>query len=198
MNLPNKITLSRILLIPVFVLFFYLDALDYNELIAAIIFAVAATTDFLDGYIARSRHLVTNMGKFLDPIADKVLVSTALILLLTRPAIFASYVEWGWALAGICIALIIGRELIIGGFRLVAVEKQAVIAADMLGKCKTVVQDITIVALLVGTAFLSVETLKAFSIIGLICLSITALLTVVSGANYIIKNRHVLKDEEAE
>ena len=83
MNLPNKISVARICMIPVFVLFFFLDAIPYNHVIAAVIFALAALTDLLDGHIARSRNLVTNLGKFLDPIADKVLVATAFILMLT-------------------------------------------------------------------------------------------------------------------
>ena len=83
MNLPNKITLTRILMIPVFVAIFFLDKIPFSFGIAAIVFALAACTDFIDGYIARSRGLVTNLGKFLDPIADKVLVSTAMLLILT-------------------------------------------------------------------------------------------------------------------
>ena len=195
MNLPNKITLTRIFLIPVFVLFFYLN-FPYHELVAAAIFAVAAFTDFLDGYIARSRNLVTNMGKFLDPIADKVLVATAFILLLTSPGIFTVAIEWGWTVAAICIALIMARELIIGGFRLVAVEKRMVIAADKLGKLKTITQDITIVFLIVLIPFYELSAYKAFCIVGLVLLLLSTVLTVVSGANYIIKNRQVLKDEE--
>ena len=97
MNLPNKITLTRIFMIPVFVLFFYLDVMNgWNYLVAAIIFVLAAATDALDGHIARSCNLVTNLGKFLDPIADKVLVSTAFILLLTRmEAFYAPFSLWG-------------------------------------------------------------------------------------------------------
>ena len=88
MNLPNKITLARIFMIPLFVVIFYLPVIPYNYLIAAVVFVLAALTDALDGHIARSRGLVTNLGKFLDPIADKVLVSTAFILLLTEPSVF--------------------------------------------------------------------------------------------------------------
>src|SRR5699024_10333759 len=122
MNLPNKITLTRIFMIPVFVLFFYLDVMDgWNYLIAAIIFVLAAATDALDGHIARSRNLVTNLGKFLDPIADKVLVATPFILLLTRMEAFyvpfyifnggsvAAVLDASYAMtvvAGICVALI--------------------------------------------------------------------------------------------
>lgn len=87
MNLPNKLTILRIAMIPVFMAFFFLTMIPYNYFIAAIVFVLAAATDFLDGYIARKYHLVTNLGKFLDPIADKVLVSTALILMLTVDAI---------------------------------------------------------------------------------------------------------------
>lgn len=203
MNLPNKITLTRIFLIPVFALFFYLDVLPFHELYAAGIFVIAALTDALDGYIARSRNLVTNMGKFLDPIADKVLVSTALILLLTRPAVFEYRTLAGWGLiaAGICVALILARELIIGGFRLVAVEKGAVIAADKLGKVKTTVQDIAIVVLLCVTPFLRTggdvfgyEELGA--IVGMALLMLAALLTVCSGVHYIVKNGKVLTEED--
>lgn len=204
MNLPNKITLTRIFMIPVFVLFFYLDVLPYNELYAAAVFVLAALTDALDGHIARSRGLVTNMGKFLDPIADKVLVSTAFIVLLTRPLIFGynTLAGWGPIVAGICVALIMARELIVSGFRLIAVERGLVLAADKLGKIKTTVQDVTIVVLLCVIPFLRTggdvfgyEELGA--IIGMAMLMLSALLTVVSGANYLIKNRRILKEEEA-
>ena len=132
MNLPNKITLTRIFMIPVFVLFFYLDVMNgWNYLVAAVIFVLAAATDALDGHIARSRGLVTNLGKFLDPIADKVLVSTAFIVLLTRSEVFSvpfalfSGAAMEGALyampvaAGICVALILARELIVSGLSLI-------------------------------------------------------------------------------
>ncbi len=203
MNLPNKLTLTRIIMIPLFVTVFYLgDLWKYCYFIAAGVFALAAFTDFLDGYIARKYRLVTNMGKFLDPIADKVLVSTAFILLLTRPNIFGynTLSGWGPIAAGISVALIMARELIVSGFRLVAVEKGAVIAADKLGKVKTTVQDVTIVVLLCVMPFLRTggdvfgyEELGA--IIGMALLLLASLLTVLSGANYIIKNRGVLREE---
>ena len=195
MNLPNKITLTRIMFIPVFVLFFYLDVMPYNLLIAGIIFALAASTDFLDGHIARSRNLVTNMGKFLDPIADKVLNATALILLLTNSLIFVVYGTWGNIVAGVCVALIIARELIISGFRLVAVERRAVIAADKLGKIKTVAQDFAIGYLIIATEFLYISP-RVLCILALVFMVIITFLTAVSGANYIIKNRQVLREEE--
>lgn len=110
MNLPNKLTLSRVIMIPIFVLFFYLTMIPGNYLIALILFVVASLTDLLDGMIARKYHLVTNLGKFLDPIADKVLVSTALIVMLTVPDLFTSYLgSGGLVAAGICVAIKIGR-----------------------------------------------------------------------------------------
>ena len=197
MNLPNKITLTRIFMIPVFVLFFYLDVLNgWNFLIAAIIFLLAASTDALDGHIARSRGLVTNLGKFLDPIADKVLVSTAFILLLTHGIIFEVrfFEGWGLIVAGICVAVILARELIVSGFRMIAAERNLVIAADKLGKIKTTFQDASIVLILAGTAFHYVPAGMVILIVGIFFFYICTLLTVVSGVNYIVKNKHVLRD----
>ena len=144
MNLPNKLTILRLVLIPVFVAVYYVQAIPYNFIISAVIFVIAALTDFLDGYIARKYNLVTNLGKFLDPIADKILVSTALILLLVPNTTMA--LPW-WT--GILVAVILARELLISGFRLVAVDKGIVIAADKIGKVKTFIQDVAIVVLIV-------------------------------------------------
>ena len=143
MNLPNKITLVRIFMIPVFVAVFFLDGvLPYNYIIAAAIFALAACTDFIDGYIARSRGLVTNLGKFLDPIADKVLVATAMILLLTmKDTLFALLGQEQtivYIVTTIFICVILARELIISAFRQIAAVSGVVMAADKLGKIKTV------------------------------------------------------------
>lgn len=201
MNLPNKITLTRIFMIPVFVLFFYLDVLNgWNFLIAAIIFLLAASTDALDGHIARSRGLVTNLGKFLDPIADKVLVSTAFILLLTRGIIFEVrfFEGWGLIVAGICVAVILARELIVSGFRMIAAERNLVIAADKLGKIKTTFQDASIVLILAGAAFCDTSAGMVILIVGIFFFYICTLLTVVSGVNYIVKNKHVLRDSGAD
>ncbi len=203
MNLPNKITLTRICMIPVFVILFYVE-FPYHELAAAIVFALAACTDFLDGYIARKYNLVTNMGKFLDPIADKVLVSTALILLLTRPAVFRfTEAAYGWEiiLAGVCVALIMARELIVSGFRLLAVERGLVLAADKLGKIKTTVQDVS-VALLVAVMPFVGGSAGFFAggaytaAVGFSLLLLATVLTAVSGVNYVVKNRQVLSDKE--
>ncbi len=198
MNLPNKITLTRIFMIPVFVLFFYLDVMNgWNYLVAAIVFVLAASTDALDGHIARSRGLVTNLGKFLDPIADKVLVSTALILLLTRGWAFEVdfFAGWGLIVAGICVAVILARELIVSGFRMIAAGRGIVLAADKLGKIKTVFQDLSIALILAGMAFIGSRGGEIVVIIGIFCFFICTALTVVSGVNYIVRNKQVLSEE---
>lgn len=197
MNLPNKITIARICFIPIFVLIFYLDVLPHNIFISTILFAVISFTDFLDGYIARKYNMITNLGKFLDPIADKVLVSTAYILILTKPDILK--VLWANNLvvifSGIAIALIMARELIVSGFRMVAASANKVLAADKIGKIKTVFQIISVLFLLLSGDFFGVTlACQIFSGIGLVSLAIATLLTVVSGVNYILKNREVFQD----
>ena len=201
MNLPNKITLTRICMIPVFILFFYLDVLDgWNFLAAAIVFVLAASTDALDGHIARSRNLVTNLGKFLDPIADKVLVSTALILLLTRGVVFEVdfFAGWGLIVAGVCVAVILARELIVSGFRMIAAGRSVVLAADKLGKLKTVFQDAAIALILAGMAFLDARGGQIVAIVGIFCFYVCTLLTLVSGVNYIVRNKAVLSEPSAK
>lgn len=198
MNLPNKITLTRIFMIPAFVLFFYLDVMNgWNYLVAAIVFVLAASTDALDGHIARSRGLVTNLGKFLDPIADKVLVSTALILLLTRGWAFEVdfFAGWGLIVAGICVAVILARELIVSGFRMIAAGRGIVLAADKLGKIKTVFQDLSIALILAGMSFVDSRGGEIVVIIGIFCFFICTALTVISGVNYIVRNKQVLSEE---
>jgi CDP-diacylglycerol--glycerol-3-phosphate 3-phosphatidyltransferase len=176
-------------MIPVFVAVFYLTIIPYNYLISAVIFVLAALTDFLDGHIARKYNLVTNLGKFLDPIADKVLVSTALIIMLLpfgNTVILPFY-------AGIAVAIIIARELIVSGFRIIAASKGMVLAADKLGKIKTFIQDVAVVVLLVGASVMP-NLYSIVNIVGLILLGIATTLTIISGAECIIKNRAVLKD----
>ena len=194
MNLPNRITLTRICLIPVFAAVFYIEAIPYNFLISAVLFLLAASTDFLDGYIARKRGLVTNLGTFLDPIADKVLISTAMILLLTRPLCFQAVGGWGIIAAGGMVALILARELIVSGFRMIAAGQNVVLAADNLGKLKTVAQDFAMSVLIMVMPFLDTKTGEVFNYIGLAAFALSAVLTVWSGINYIVKNREVLKD----
>ncbi len=189
MNLPNKLTVLRIIMIPIFAALFFITAIPYNYAVSAVVFALAAFTDFLDGYIARKYGLVTNLGKFLDPIADKVLVSTAFIIMLT-PFGGASILPWYGSIA---VAVIIARELMISGFRIVAASKGLVLAADKTGKIKTFFQDVSIVVLLVGASFMP-GLYTALNVVGLALFGVSALLTVISGAEYIIKNVSVLKD----
>lgn len=200
MNLPNKITLTRIFMIPVFVAVFFITAIPCNYLLAAIIFAVAAFTDALDGHIARSRGLVTNLGKFLDPIADKVLVGTALILLLclrdTLFPVFGDAAEAVYIATAICVCVIIARELIISAFRQIAATTGLVMAADKLGKYKTVLQDVSIVALLAGASFVWSQVGVIISYVGLGLFAIATVLTVVSGVSYVVKNKEVLKNSD--
>ena len=188
MNLPNKLTLIRIILIPVFVAVLYLEVIPFNYIVAAAIFAIAAFTDFLDGHIARKYNLVTDLGKFLDPIADKVLVSTAFIVMLA-PIGLVSYLPF---YAGICVAVILARELIVSGFRMVAASKGVVLAADKSGKIKTFVQDIAIVVLLVSMNF---NPLDILYIGGLVVLGIATILTIISGTECIVKNSFVIKSK---
>jgi CDP-diacylglycerol--glycerol-3-phosphate 3-phosphatidyltransferase len=185
MNLPNKLSILRLILIPVFTAVFFINALPYNYLISAVIFALAAFTDFLDGYIARKYNLVTNLGKFLDPIADKVLVSTALIVMLVNSNILPWY-------GAIAVAIILARELIVSGFRMVAASKGVVLAADKSGKIKTVFQDFAILVLLASASFTGLYSIA--NIIGLVLLSMATILTIVSGIEYVVKNPTVLKD----
>ena len=192
MNLPNKLTILRLIMIPLFVAVFYLTVIPYNYVISAVIFLLAAFTDFLDGYIARKYHLVTNLGKFLDPIADKVLVSTALIVMLlpypTENAIIPFY-------GAIAVAIILARELIVSGFRIVAASNGKVLAADKSGKVKTFTQDVAVVILLMG-ADLMPCLYSVVNIVGLAFLGLATLLTIYSGIECIVKNVDVLKDSK--
>lgn len=197
MNLPNKLTIARMIMIPVFILFFYLNFAGHYFVVLAV-FAIASFTDLLDGKIARRYNLVTNLGKFLDPIADKVLVSSALIVILTVPSYFTAFLG-GWAMivGGCCVVVIFARELIVSGFRMVAADAGIVIAADKIGKFKTVAQDISIIMLLLFGGFYEIfgdaVGVQVVNYIGLIMLAAAAILTVISGINYIVKNIAVLK-----
>ena len=196
MNLPNKITLTRIFMIPVFILVFFLnEVVPYNYAISAAIFALAAFTDFIDGHIARSRGLVTNLGKFLDPIADKVLVSTAMTLVLTLPGLFwlNSLENTLYIVYAVCVCVIMARELIISAFRQIAATRGLVLAAEKLGKYKTACQDVSIVVFLVAAD--CAGTFGNF-VFGVACglFAVATVLTVWSGISYVVKNKQVLKD----
>lgn len=197
MNLPNKLTIARVVMIPLFIALFYVQ-FKGHYFAALAVFALASFTDFLDGYFARKYHLVTNLGKFLDPVADKILVAAAMIVFLTVPQFFTLGLG-GWALivAGCCVALILGRELIVSGFRMVAADAGIVIAADKIGKYKTVTQDISLIILLISQGlceflcgYLSVTIINY---VGVGLFALATLLTVISGVNYVVKNIQVLK-----
>lgn len=199
MNLPNKLTISRVVMIPVFILFFYLNFTGHY-FVALAVFAIASLTDLLDGKIARKYGLVTNLGKFLDPIADKVLVLSALVVFLTKPEIFvtaAGMGEWTWIVAGCGVAVILAREIIVSGFRMVAASVGIVIAADIFGKYKTTFQDVAVVLLLISAGTFELGTFdfgdEVINYVGLAAFAIAVILTVVSGINYIVKNIEVLK-----
>ena len=200
-NLPNKITLVRIFMIPIFVAVFFITPLGaWRFLIAAAVFALAAATDALDGHIARSRGLVTNLGKFLDPIADKVLVSTAMILLLAAKedlfGVFGDLAEGIYVATAVCICVIMARELIISAFRQIAATSGVVMAADKLGKIKTIFQDLSIVAFLVGGAFTAWAAGVVILWIAVGAFALATVLTVWSGIAYVVNNSQVLKDAD--
>ena len=205
MNLPNKITLTRIFMIPVFVAVFFLDGvLPYNYMIAAIIFAVAACTDFIDGHIARSRGLVTNLGKFLDPIADKVLVSTAMLLMLAMKEQLVIYLGYKlYVVTAVCVCIIMAREFIISAFRQIAATRGLVMAADKLGKYKTTFQDVSIFVMIFSADIQSlwfkntdVSWGAGFMMFGFALFIVATILTVWSGISYVVKNKEVLKDTD--
>ncbi len=175
MNLPNKLTIFRVILIPFFVVLLLFDITAYDKWIALAIFIVASLTDFLDGYIARKYNLVTNFGKFMDPLADKLLVCSALICL----------VELG-RIASWIVIVIIAREFIISGFRLIASDNGVVIAASYWGKFKTTFQMIMICLMIAN-----LEPLQLFTDI---VMWIALILTVVSLMDYLIKNKEVMKE----
>lgn len=195
-NVPNILTLSRMLIIPIFVVLFYVHFTAHYFVVWAL-FAIACITDLFDGAIARKHNLVTNLGKFLDPIADKVLVLTGFILFLTAPQIFcANLGDWAIIVAGCGVAIIFARELIVSGFRMVAASSGEVIAADRIGKYKTFAQDLSVGFLLFAEGILELADNLFGMVVNLIGISlflISVILTVVSGINYIVKNIHVLK-----
>ena len=180
MNLPNKLTLFRVVLIPFFVFFLLAPYFEgYGNYIAVAIFIVASITDFLDGKIARKYNLVTNFGKFMDPLADKLLVCSALICLIQLELIPA------WV-----VIIIIAREFIISGFRLVASDNGVVIAASYWGKFKTAFQMLTVIVLILNIPN------KVFTILGAALIYVSLALTVISLIDYIAKNKDVLKDQK--
>lgn len=179
MNLPNKLTVLRVIMVPFFV-FFMLTGVGgaANKWIALIIFCVASLTDMLDGKIARARNLVTNFGKFMDPLADKLLVCSAMICMIPLGKLQAWFV-----------IVIIAREFIISGFRLIASDNGVVIAASYWGKFKTTFQMLMVIVLILNVQ------MPFFQILGKILTYVALILTVVSLIDYIVKNKDVLKEQ---
>jgi len=205
MNLPNKITVARILLVPVFVILLLVQ-FPYNNIVAFLVFIIASCTDFVDGHLARSRNLVTNFGKFLDPIADKLLVTAALIALVGQDKIPSWFVT-----------VIIAREFIVTGIRLIANGEGRVIAASIWGKLKTITQMIAISLLLLdnyrlpadesdvfmfgklGELFNSIALNPLESAVGILAtvmMLVALVITIYSGCDYLAKNKDVLKLED--
>jgi len=170
MNLPNKLTIARVICVPIFVILFLLELYIW----AFIVFVAASITDMLDGKIARARNMVTNFGKIMDPLADKVLVYAA----------FALFVEKG-LMPGWMLIVILAREFAVSGMRTVAASEGKVIAAGMTGKIKTVLQ-------MFATLFLILASYNEYiALAGKVLLWASLVMTVVSGAEYIIKNKDV-------
>lgn len=190
MNLPNKLTMFRVILIPFFLVFILLgDKLSCSYLIASGIFVIASLTDLLDGKIARKYNLVTDFGKFMDPMADKLLVSAALI-------VFAGFgIMPSWV-----IFVMIGREFVISGFRLIAAEKGVVIAAGKWGKFKTASQMVMCIFVMFHLdkflwASSGFELYKTFDIIKDVLMYICLALSIISLLDYLIRNRKLLADK---
>lgn len=192
MNLANKLTIIRMILVPVFLVFLAIKGMPYGKSIATIIFILAALTDKLDGYIARSRNQITRFGKFMDPLADKLLVTAALVSLVEFQVLPA------WAAM-----IIIAREFAVTGLRSVAAAEGIVIAASGWGKAKTVTQIVAIIAALIDLNKDSLSTLSAFTIIPFsyleliaqISMALAIIITIVSGVDYFVKNKEAIKPD---
>ncbi len=180
MNLPNKLTLFRIILIPVFVFLLLINPESQAlRIIADLVFVVASLTDLFDGKIARKYNLVTNFGKFMDPLADKLLVCSAMICLIATGQLAAWFV-----------IIIVAREFIISGFRLVAAENNIVIAANIFGKIKTVCQMVMVIILVANFPW------KWLQFLGQVAVWASLIMTIVSLVVYIYQNIDVLKEQK--
>lgn len=190
MNLANKLTLGRIVLVPIFLIFIAAKDIPYGTFIATFVFILASLTDKLDGYIARSRNQITNFGKFMDPLADKLLVTSALISLVEL------HVVPGWSAV-----VIIAREFAVSGLRTVAASEGNVIAASWWGKIKTVIQIIAIIVLLLQVNIGTIPALQAkvdssglltwfFTYMPETLIAIAVIITIISGVDYFVKNKN--------
>ncbi|MDU4882234.1 CDP-diacylglycerol--glycerol-3-phosphate 3-phosphatidyltransferase [Clostridium sp.] len=192
MNLANKLTMIRIFLVPVFLVFITVKEIPYGSIIASLVFIIASLTDQLDGYIARSRNQITNFGKFMDPLADKLLVTAALVSLVELKLVA------GWA-----VVVILAREFAVSGLRTLAASDGIVIAASWWGKIKTVTQMIAILLLLlkvnINTSVNAINFINSnsflngfFTYVPETIMFIAVLITIVSGIDYFVKNKHVI------
>lgn len=196
MNLPNKLTMFRVILIPVMVTIAYIPFfqksifgnMSYANFINLFIFIIASLTDFLDGAIARKYNLVTTFGKFADPLADKLLVISAMVVLCTQIQSLAP--ELTWFIPGWVIITILCREFIVSGIRLVAVEKGKVIAAGFTGKLKTATTMFALIFLFLYQV--EINGLPIFGYIGAVLMYLALVFTIVSGVEYFWKNRKVI------
>lgn len=207
MNLPNKLTIFRVVLIPFFLFFYFWSKIEYHMYIAFSIFVVASLTDLLDGKIARKYNLVTNFGKLMDPLADKLLVTAAMVCILSQNycgEIFALFFplgeQQGQMLSVLVLITILSRDLIVTSIRLVAAGEGIVIAADIYGKIKTVLQMgwLSVALLYMGFMSAGMSLPLAFyngvRIIELILFVGMTFMTVASGLNYVVKNKSVFAD----
>lgn len=195
MNLPNKLTVFRIILTPIFLLFLIWDSLPHSFLIGLVLFIVASLTDMLDGKIARKYNLITDFGKFLDPLADKMLTFAAFIGFM-KLEVCMNQTAWSWFLM-----IVLAREFLVTSFRLIASGKGVVVAADIWGKAKTVSQMLSIILILFVEELksrinFSTTAVTAMTVVGIVLVWITALLTVISGVNYIVSNKNLLDGEK--
>ncbi len=202
MNLPNKLTIGRMCAIPIIIVVALITQLrditvfgnvNLQQLIILILFCLASFTDFLDGHIARKYNLVTNFGKFMDPLADKLLVLTALIYLIEIGKLVAFGVELGFA-----VTIILAREFAVTGLRLLAANNNCVIAASKMGKSKTVSQMFMIIILLLNCYPFSFLGGNSVDVTTVVLISIATILTIVSGIDYFVKNISVFKDKKEE
>lgn len=198
MNLPNKLTIGRMCAIPVVIAIALITKLEeitvfgsvtLDMLLLLVVFALASFTDFLDGYLARKNNLVTNFGKFMDPLADKLLVMSTLIVLLEKGKFNVFDISLGFA-----IIIILAREFAITGLRTLAADNNTVIAASKLGKYKTVSQMVMILFLLIDCYPFALIGNLGRDITALVLITVATFLTLISGIDYFIKNAHVLKE----
>ena len=178
MNLANKLTMIRIFLVPIFLLFIAVKGIPYGRELATGIFIIASLTDKLDGYIARSRNQITNFGKFMDPLADKLLVTAALVSLVELQIVH------GWVAM-----IIIAREFAVTGLRTIAASEGKVIAASKWGKLKTVIQIIAIITALINLSYTNTTLNMATNIL----MAIAVIVTIISGVDYFVKNKETIR-----